>query len=52
MDNVVMTPHTASFSDETMRLRDVRMAKDAIVVIEGGLPEFVANRAVLENRRR
>ncbi len=52
MDNVVMTPHSASYSDETMRLRDVRMAENAIVVINGGLPEFVANRAVLENRRK
>ena len=51
MDNVVMTPHSASYSDETMRLRDVRMAENAIAVIQGGLPEFVANRAVLEKRR-
>ena len=51
MDNVVLTPHSASYSDETMRLRDVRMAKAAIAIIEGGVPEFVANRAVLETRR-
>ena len=46
-----MTPHTASYSDETMRLRDVRVADTAITIIQGGVPEFVANRAVMENRR-
>lgn len=48
MDNVVMTPHSASYSDETMRLRDVRVAEAAIMILEGRVPEFVANRAVLE----
>jgi D-3-phosphoglycerate dehydrogenase / 2-oxoglutarate reductase len=51
MDNVVMTSHSASYSDETMRVRDVRMAEAAITILEGGVPEFVANRAVLERRR-
>ncbi len=47
MDNVVMAPHTASYSDETMRLRDVRTSNDALKLLKGELPEFVANKAVL-----
>jgi hypothetical protein len=31
-----------------MRLRDVRVANDAIAILKGGRPEFVANRRVLE----
>lgn len=48
MDNVVMVPHTASYSDETMRLRDVRVSNDAIKILNGELPEFIANKAVVE----
>jgi D-3-phosphoglycerate dehydrogenase len=51
MDNVVLTPHLASYSDETMRLRDVRVGQNAVTILRGGLPEFVANRAVLERRK-
>ena len=51
MDNVVMTSHSASFSDETMRLRDVRVAEAAVTIVQGGVPEFVANRDVLAKRR-
>ncbi len=48
MENVILVPHTASYSDETMRLRDVRIANDAIKILNGELPEFVANKGVLE----
>lgn len=51
MDNVVLTPHTASSADETMRLRNLRIGRDALAIARGGLPEFVANKAVLDHRR-
>jgi lactate dehydrogenase-like 2-hydroxyacid dehydrogenase len=47
---VVVTPHTASYADETMRVRDARMGQDALRVIRGGEPEFVANKAGLAKR--
>jgi D-3-phosphoglycerate dehydrogenase len=50
MENVVVTPHTASYADETMRVRDARMGQDALRVIRGGEPEFVANKAGLAKR--
>jgi len=52
MDNVVLTPHTASYSDKTMEIQRRRIGKDALAVCRGGLPDFVANPAVLANRRR
>ena len=51
MDNVVLTAHLASYSDETMRLRDVRVGHAAVAILQGDAPEFVANRAVLERRK-
>ena len=52
MDNVVLTPHTASSATETFRVRDRRVGEAAVVLVEGGIPEFVANRQVLASRRR
>ena len=52
MDNVVVTPHTASYADETMLVRNRRMAEDAVRICHGGESEFVANRAVLAKRRK
>jgi D-3-phosphoglycerate dehydrogenase len=51
MDHVVLTPHTASYSDKTMEIQRRRIGKDALAVCRGGLPDFVANPAVLANRR-
>ena len=51
MDNVVLTAHTASFADETFRLRDRRVGETALAILEGKTPEFVANPAVLDRRR-
>jgi D-3-phosphoglycerate dehydrogenase len=51
MDNVALTPHTASYADETFRARDRRVALTAITILEGGVPEFVANPEVLGHRR-
>jgi D-3-phosphoglycerate dehydrogenase len=51
MDNVVLTPHTASYSDKTMEIQRRRIGKDALAVCRGGLPDFVANPQVLDHRR-
>jgi D-3-phosphoglycerate dehydrogenase len=48
MDQVVLTPHTASYADETFAARDRRVGKTALAILAGETPEFVANRAVLE----
>jgi D-3-phosphoglycerate dehydrogenase len=51
MDNVALTPHTASSADETFRARDRRVGLTALTLLEGGVPEFVANPEVLDRRR-
>ena len=51
MDNVVLTPHMGSFADETYAKRDRRVGLNAVTLARGGLPEFVANPAVLNHRR-
>jgi D-3-phosphoglycerate dehydrogenase len=51
MDNVLLTPHTASYADETMATQRRRVGRDALAVCRGGLPDFVANPAVLDHRR-
>ena len=51
MDNVVLTPHSASYADATFASLRRRVAQSALAVVRGGLPEFVANPAVLANRR-
>ena len=51
-DNVVLTPHSASYADATFASMRRRVAQSALAVVRGGLPEFVANPAVLANRRR
>jgi D-3-phosphoglycerate dehydrogenase len=51
MDNVVLTAHTASYADATFRARDRRVGRTALTILRGGLPEFVANPAVLDHRR-
>ena len=52
MDNVTLTPHTASFADQTFAVREERVGRSVLAVCRGGLPEFVANPQVLERRRR
>ena len=51
MENVVLTPHSASYADATFASMRRRVGKSAVAVLEGGLPEFVANPAVLGHRR-
>jgi D-3-phosphoglycerate dehydrogenase len=52
MDNVTLTPHTASYADQTMAVRRRRVGYSTLSVLRGGLPEFVANPQVLDHRRK
>jgi D-3-phosphoglycerate dehydrogenase len=52
MENVVLTPHSASYADATMETRRRRIGRDALAVARGGLPQFVANPEVLGKQRR
>lgn len=52
MDNVTLTPHTASYADQTMAVRRRRVGYSTLAVLRGGLPEFVANPQVLDRRRK
>jgi D-3-phosphoglycerate dehydrogenase len=46
MDNVVLTPHSASYSDYAFRLLSRRVAESVVDVLQGHWPRFVANPAV------
>ena len=46
LDNVVLTPHSASYSDHAFRLLSRRVAESAADVLTGHWPRFVANPAV------
>jgi D-3-phosphoglycerate dehydrogenase len=52
MENVTLTPHTASYADQTMAVRRRRVGYSTLSVLRGGLPEFVANPQVLDHRRK
>jgi D-3-phosphoglycerate dehydrogenase len=51
MDHVVLTPHTASYADETFGVRDRDVGLTALTILEGNVPRWVANPAVLDHRR-
>ncbi len=51
MDNVVLTPHTASSADETYAQRDRDVGVAAVALARGKLPQHVANPDVLDHRR-
>ncbi len=46
MDNVVLTPHSASYSDFAFRLLSRRVAESVVDVLSGHWPRFVANPAI------
>ena len=52
MDNVTITPHTASYADETFSIRRRRVGRNILTMCRGGLPEFVANPKVLDVEHR
>jgi len=49
-DNVVLTPHIASYTTEALRRMDTMVAEDIVKVLAGGKPEHVANPRVYEKR--
>jgi lactate dehydrogenase-like 2-hydroxyacid dehydrogenase len=49
---VILLPHTASYADATFQALYHRVARAALTVLQGGVPEFVANREVLSHRRQ
>jgi D-3-phosphoglycerate dehydrogenase len=51
MDNVVLTPHTASSADETFRRLYRQIGPAVITLLEGGVPNTVANPDVIDHRR-
>jgi len=51
MDNVVLTPHYASWCDQTFAVLRRRVGEAALTIARGGVPEFVANPEVLPHRR-
>ena len=51
LDNVILTPHTASFADATFEMLFRRVAQSALAIAQGGHPEHVANPDVLGHER-
>ena len=51
MDNVVLTPHNASWADSTFDSLYRRIGEAAWVTLDGGIRESVANPKVLAHRR-
>ena len=47
LDNVVLTPHLASFTEEGRRRMGLTVVEDVLRVFRGERPEFIANPAVL-----
>ncbi len=47
LDNVVLTPHLASFTEEGRRRMGLTVAEDVLRVLRGEPPEFIANPIVL-----
>ena len=50
LDNVILAPHLASFSDEGVHLHNLRVAKIIIDVVNGKMPErkIVINKALYD----
>lgn len=48
MDNVVLTPHSASYSDFAFQLLSRRVGESVVDVLSGHWPRFVANPAIRE----
>ncbi len=48
LDNVIVTPHIASYTKDALVRVDLIQAKDVVKVLEGKRPDYVANPEVLE----
>lgn len=51
LENVILTPHSASWADATFEALHRRVSEAALTIARGGLPQFVANPEVLGHRR-
>ena len=48
LDNVVLTPHLASFTDQGRRRMGLMVVEDVLMVLKGEIPEYCANHKVLK----
>ena len=51
LDQVVLTPHVASFTDEGRRRMGLTVVEDTLRVLCGELPQYLANPGVWTHRR-
>ena len=51
LENVIVTPHTAFFSQASTRELERRTAEEAVRVLNGGMPEHLVNPEVLGHAR-
>ena len=51
MDNVIITPHVAFLSQQSVLELEVRTARATVDVLQGWMPEFLVNPAVLPHSR-
>ena len=51
MDNVIVTPHVAFLSQQSVLELEVRTARATVDVLQGRMPEFLVNPAVLPHSR-
>ncbi len=49
LDNIIITPHVAFFSQESTLELELRAAAEVVSVINGKMPDNLVNRAVLEH---
>ena len=51
LDQVVLTPHVASFTDEGRRRMGLTVVEDTLRVLRGELPQYLANPEIWTDRR-
>ena len=51
LDNVIVTPHVAFLSQQSVLELEVRTARATVAVLQGRMPEFLVNPAVLPHSR-
>jgi D-3-phosphoglycerate dehydrogenase len=50
MDNVIITPHTGWYSEESIVRRRIQTIESVIMVLEGGEPKHLINKEHLKRR--
>ncbi|MCI0867914.1 MAG: C-terminal binding protein, partial [Chloroflexi bacterium] len=51
LDNVVVTPHIAFLSQQSVHELEIRTAQATVDVLQGRMPQFLVNPAVLPHSR-